>query len=73
MMESYDDDVIITRYYGKYFKEDNKLKNYCDIFKKEISERKKLLKKIDDRDYNIIKNTTEVYNLKFRKVRRSII
>ena len=39
MMESYDDDVIITRYYGKYFKEDNKLKNYCDIFKKEISEK----------------------------------
>lgn len=53
MMESYDDDVIITRYYGKYFKEDNKLKNYCDIFKKEISERKKLLKKIDDRDSRI--------------------
>ena len=29
--------------------------------------------KIDDRDYNLIKNNTEVYNLKFKKVRRSIL
>ena len=69
-------------------KEFNKLKNMIDkkdtyIFKKrprQISEaRKRVIKKflnnekIDDRDYNLIKNNTEVYNLKFRKVRRSII
>lgn len=67
-------------------KEFNKLKNMIDkkdtyiLKKRQISEaRKRVIKKflnnekIDDRDYNLIKNNTEVYNLKFRKVRRSII
>ena len=36
---------------------------------------KKILnnEKIDDRDYNLMMNNTEIYNLKFRKVRRSIL
>ena len=69
-------------------KEFNKLKNMIDkkenyFFKKkpqQISEARKRVinkflnnEKIDDRDYNLIKNNTEVYNLKFKKVRRSIL
>lgn len=69
-------------------KEFNKLKNMIDkkdtyIFKKkprQLSEaRKRVIKKflnnekIDDRDYNLIKNNTEVYNLRFKKVRVSVL
>lgn len=69
-------------------KEFNKLKNMIDkkdtyIFRKkpqQISEARKRVikkilndKKIDDRDYNLMRNNPEVYNLKFKKVRRSII
>lgn len=69
-------------------KEFNKLKNMIDkkeiyIFRKKPQQlsgaRKRVInkflnnEKIDDRDYNLIKNNTEVYNLKFRKVRRSIL
>lgn len=69
-------------------KEFNKLKNMIDkkenyIFRKKlqhISEARKRVinkflnnEKIDDRDYNLMMNNTEVYNLKFKKVRRSIL
>ena len=69
-------------------KEFNKLKNMIDkketyIFKKKLKEiseaKKRVIKKIlkyeklDDRDYNLMMNNTEVYNLKFKKVRRSIL
>ena len=69
-------------------KEFNKLKNMIDkkenyIFRKkpqQISEARKRVinkilnnEKIDDKDYNLMMNNTEVYNLKFKKVRRSIL
>ena len=69
-------------------KEFNKLKNMIDkkdtyIFKKkprQLSEARKRVinkilnkEKIDDRDYNLMRNNPEVYNLKFKKVRRSIL
>jgi hypothetical protein len=69
-------------------KEFNKLKNMIDkkeiyIFRKkqqQISEAKKRVinkflnnEKIDDRDYKLIVKNTEVYNLKFKKVRRTIL
>lgn len=69
-------------------KEFNKLKNMIDeketyIFRKKpqrISEARKRVinkilnkEKIDDRDYNLMMNNTKVYNLKFKKVRRSIL
>lgn len=69
-------------------KEFNKLKNMIDeketyIFRKKpqrISKARKRVinkilnkEKIDDRDYNLMMNNTKVYNLKFKKVRRSIL
>lgn len=59
----------------------DKKENY--IFRKkpqQISEARKRVinkilnnEKIDDKDYNLMMNNTEVYNLKFKKVRRSIL
>lgn len=69
-------------------KEFNKLKNMIDkkenyIFRKKPQQtseaRKRVInkilnkEKIDDRDYNLMMNNTEVYNLKFKKVRRSTL
>ena len=59
----------------------DKKENY--IFRKkpqQISEARKRVinkilnnEKIDDKDYNLMMNNTEVYNLKFIKVMRSIL
>lgn len=65
-------------------KEFNKLKNMIDkkdtyIFRKkpqQISEaRKRVIKyeKLDDRDYSLIKTNIEFFDLRFKKVRRSIL
>lgn len=45
VMKSYDDDVIITRYYDKYFR-DNNLRNYCEELKNEISLKRTSLENI---------------------------